>query len=242
IDGECNYGSEQLHNSVSNAHGYNCFATVDATEASEQLYTFYSSAGAENQFGCVAIKKKKNCILNTEYSESEYKRLKQKLIAHMKDTGEWGKFFPASMSPFYFQETAGYTYFPLTEEEAKRRSLNWRKESPSAADLAGVNAVDAAALDALTLSERKGAAVKCEVSGRPFKLTLAELKMYEKLGALVPTDHPDERHKRHVHSRGGFELFERFCEQTGEPILTTYSPDTPFVIWSNSAYAEEFDS
>ena len=35
----------------------------------------------------------------------------------MKKRGEYGEFFPASMSPFGYNETVAHEYFPLSKEE-----------------------------------------------------------------------------------------------------------------------------
>jgi hypothetical protein len=36
----------------------------------------------------------------------------------MKSTGEWGEFFPLSLSLFGYNETVAQDYFPLAQEEA----------------------------------------------------------------------------------------------------------------------------
>jgi len=69
--------------------------------------------GGREQFGCVGTKKAKHCILNKQYSEKEYENLSQKLIDHMKETGEYGEFFPAELSPFKYEETVANLYFPI---------------------------------------------------------------------------------------------------------------------------------
>lgn len=67
----------------------------------------------KNCFGCVGIKQKSFCIFNKQYSESEYKELTKKLIAHMKETGEWGELFPIELSPYPYEETQAQDYYPL---------------------------------------------------------------------------------------------------------------------------------
>ncbi|MEI8092146.1 MAG: hypothetical protein WCG98_08375 [bacterium] len=46
---------------------------------------FYSS----DLFGCVGLRHKQYCILNKQYTKSEYESLVGKLIEHMMTTGEW---------------------------------------------------------------------------------------------------------------------------------------------------------
>jgi hypothetical protein len=52
--------------------------------------------------------------LNKQYTKEEYEKLLPKIIAHMKKTGEWGEFFPISISPFNYEETPAMDYYPLT--------------------------------------------------------------------------------------------------------------------------------
>lgn len=69
---------------------------------------------SQNLFGCVGIKRKKYCILNTQYSKEEYESLMGKIIEHMKETGEWGEFFPMEISPYAYEESLANDYFPKT--------------------------------------------------------------------------------------------------------------------------------
>lgn len=40
---------------------------------------------------------------------------KAKIIEHMKSTGEWGQFFPLTLSPFAYNETAANYHFPFEQ-------------------------------------------------------------------------------------------------------------------------------
>ncbi len=46
----------------------------------------------------------------------------------MKSTGEWGEFFPHTMSPFGYNETCAQDYFSTTEKEIKTLGWNWYQE------------------------------------------------------------------------------------------------------------------
>ena len=81
------------------------------------LYSFHCR-NSSNLFACVSLRNKEYCILNKQYTKAEYETLVPKIIEHMKKTGEWGEFFPASISPFGYNETVAQEYFPLTREEA----------------------------------------------------------------------------------------------------------------------------
>ena len=49
------------------------------------------------------------------------------IIAHMKETGEWGEFFPATLSPHGYNETVAQDYFPLSKQDVEKRGWYWRE-------------------------------------------------------------------------------------------------------------------
>jgi len=64
-------------------------------------------------FGCSGLVNKKYCIFNKQYSEEEYKILREKIISNMKKSGEWGKFFPGYFAPNPYEESFSGFHFPL---------------------------------------------------------------------------------------------------------------------------------
>ena len=51
----------------------------------------------------------------------------------MKGELSWGEFFPASLSPFGYNETVANEYFPLTKDQAEKlgcgRMGKWREQN-----------------------------------------------------------------------------------------------------------------
>jgi hypothetical protein len=43
------------------------------------------------------------------------------IIERMMQDGEWGEFFPATMSPFGYNETVANEYYPLSKSEATEK-------------------------------------------------------------------------------------------------------------------------
>jgi len=43
----------------------------------------------------------------------------------MKETGEWGEFFPIALSPLTYNESVAQDVFPLSREEALQRGYHW---------------------------------------------------------------------------------------------------------------------
>ena len=57
-------------------------------------------------------------------------QLVSQIREHMTKTGEWGKFFPPTLSPFGYNETIANDFFPLEKEEALKRGFKWSDYEP----------------------------------------------------------------------------------------------------------------
>jgi len=67
----------------------------------------------QNCFGCCGLVNKQYCIFNKQYSKEEYEILRKKIISYMKETGEWGRFFPGYFAPNPYEESFSGFHFPL---------------------------------------------------------------------------------------------------------------------------------
>lgn len=219
---------------------YNCRFCTHELGRSVNLDYCYFAPYCEDCFGCVGLHHKKFCILNKQYSESEYKALVPKIIEHMggprKTEGfvgrgggdevsedpqsgseqrnhqrrEWGEYFPFSLSPFAYNETMAMDNFPLTKEEALKRGFRWD------------DALDAGA-------------------ERPFKVQKVDEKFYKDMGLPTPTVHPEVRHLARVALRNPRVLYDRVCGDCGCAVQTTHSPDRPEKVLCETCFQKVVD-
>ena len=160
----------------------------------EYIYYCIDTKKSQHCFGCVNMKGAKYCILNKQYTKKEYERLIPKIIEHMKETGEWGEFFPVSLSPFWYNETLAHEYFPLDMKEVLEKWWNW---SDYEAPFPKVEKI----IKASTLPENiedipddiLNWAIECEATKKPFRIIKQELDFYRKHGLPIPRRHPDKR-------------------------------------------------
>ena len=171
-------------------------------------------------FGCVGLRQKQYCILNKQYSREDYFKLKEKLIAHMKKTGEWGQYFPIEMSPFAYNESVANEYFPLTREGAISAGLKW-KGADQTANVKGVTAVP----DTLENvgDEILNETIICESSGKPFKLQKSELSFYRQLNLPIPTLHHNVRHQQRMNLRNARVLHSIRCDGCKQDVISTFA-------------------
>lgn len=215
------------------------FCSTCTTNISNLTYCFQITRSSD-LFGCVGVKDKKFCIFNKQYSEEEYKMLRDKIIAHMKEAGEWGEYFPADLSSFGYNETIAMDVFPLTKEEALQRGYNWCDyERPEPEVEKKVPANQLPQTIAEIPDDVLNWAIVCEKTGKPFRLTKPELEFYRKRSLPIPHNHPDQRHQARSDKRAPYQLFDRKCEKCQIDIQTTYASDRPEKVYCEKCYLKE---
>jgi len=221
----------------------------------------------ENTFGCVAVRKKQYCILNTQYSETEYKKLSSGIIEDMKQRGEWGEFFPPALSPFGYNETTAQQYFPLSPEEARRKGYTWQLPDPrqyqptiTAEDLPeSITDIPDSILNDIIQCLHKG---ECnEQCASAFRLIPSELQFYKQMNLPLPRLCSNCRHYARLTQRNPPKLWERVCQCAGSDsdnhayrntaahshgsthcdnkFQTAYAPEKPEIIYCESCYQLE---
>ena len=211
-----------------------CMTNVSDCEYCMQL------TGASHMFGCVGVKKREYCILNKQYEKEEYEELKKKLIAHMRETGEYGELPPKEMCAFAYNESIAMEYFPATKEETLARGYKWRDEVD---DMPDVEKIIPAEKLPETIEEVPDDvlnwAIRCEKTNRPFRIIQQELNYYRKYNLPIPHLHPDERHERRMKLRPPRKLCGRTCDKCKKEIQSTFSPERPETVYCESCYLNE---
>jgi len=197
-----------------------------------------SCHNSENLFGCVGIIKGNYFIFNKQYSKEDYEILKEKIIAHMKLTSEYGEFFPPQLSPFGYNETQGQVYMPMTKDEALSGGWKWEDRVPGTFGKETIKPEDIP--DAITdvsdslLKE----ALKCTKCTKTYNVTQPELQLYKKEKVPVPRLCPECRYERRIALRTPRKLWHRKCMKPGctNEFETSYSPDRPEIVYCETCY------
>ena len=198
-----------------------------------------SCQASKHGFGCIGLQHKDFCIFNKQYSEEQFKTLRQKLIEHMKRTGEWGKYFPYQTLPFAYNESAAQDYFPLSKEEAIRKGFRWRdieEEPPDVKKIVPADKLPDSIND--IPDDILDWAIACSATGKPFRIIKQELDFYRRMRLPLPRLHPEERHRRRMAMRNPYMLWKRSCANCQNNIQTTYSPDRTEIVYCERCYLE----
>ncbi|MBI5414979.1 hypothetical protein HZA38_05720 [Candidatus Peregrinibacteria bacterium] len=209
-----------------------CFYVFHSSEVWYSEHCHHSS----NLFGCVGLKNKKYCILNKQYTKEEYEKLREKIIKHMKKTGEWGEFFPTSISPFVYNETLASEYFPFSEEEATKRGYQWRNDDEKACLSQAYEISDCISDVSDTITSE---ILACESCKRNYRIIEPELKFYRDMNIPIPHKCPDCRHNDRMMLRNPRKLWERNCMKCTKKIASTYAPERPEKVYCEECYLKE---
>ncbi len=172
-------------------------------------------------FGCIGLKRHKNMILNKQYSAEEYKKMIEKIEAHMRSTGEYGHPFPSNLTPFPYNATLAFEHYPLNKKQAVELGYMWHDEED--------NQLSSAA-DLETLISKK--------SGKSYKIIPQEAKFYKKLQLPIPKITPHERYKELMAKQPPKKLIDTKCSLCGKEIKTVYSQKENFKIICEDCYSK----
>ncbi len=223
-----------------------CYEYIGAYQNVHTLFSLFSNQlqygiycdacyTSKNLFGCCGIRNAEYCILNKQYTKEEYEKLVPKIIEHMRSTGEWGEFFPATLSPFGYNETVAQEYFPLTQEVATGQGWRWHTEEDEKQKYLGPP-IDIARNIADVSDDICQKILLCEATGKPYKIIPQELQFYREMNIPIPRKCPDQRHKERIAQRNPRKLWNRDCSKCHKPITTSYAPERPEIVYCEQCY------
>ena len=126
---DCSGGGETelAYECLTPDHSYNSLSTIKSWKNRNVSYSI-DCHSSEELFGCVGIRSGRYMIFNKRYEKEEYFKLKEKIIEHMKKTGEYGEFFPSKYSPHGINETRALEQLEFSKEEAMNKGYKWEDE------------------------------------------------------------------------------------------------------------------
>lgn len=188
---------------------------------------------SKNLFGCIAINRGENCILNKQYSAEDYQILKAKIITHMgKDFGE---FFPTRLSPHAYNETVAQDFFPLTQENVASKGFAWKEKDLREYQNATTNLPDDITSTSDSLFQE---VLACENCSKNYKIIKQELAFYKQQNIPIPRLCADCRHFNRHTACNPRNLFESNCTVCAQQITTTFPPEHDEKVYCENCYQQ----
>lgn len=195
---------------------------------------------SKNLLGCIGLQHQQYCILNKQYSKEEFISLRERIIAHMRKTGEWGRYFPKQLSTFPYHESTASIFFPKAKDEAISEGFKWNTEGDMwSRDVRQTYKIPDNIRD--VPDSIVDETLACEVTGKNFKIIPQELSFYRQQNIPMPRRHPNQRYRDRLALRNPFTLFDRTCQKCNTPIKTTYMPSRPETVYCERCYLETVD-
>ncbi|MEW6617143.1 MAG: hypothetical protein AB1333_01855 [Patescibacteria group bacterium] len=228
-----------------------------------------------NIFACVGLRNKEYCIFNKQYSKEEYQSLKKKIIEDMNKNPyidakgreyRYGEFFPSELSPFAYNETLAYEFFPLTKDEILKQGYMWKemeekrytptkKHNELPDDINDVS--DDILADIIECAHKEKCNHGCTSA---FRIVKQELDFYKEAGLPLPHLCHNCRHCERTSQRNPLKLWNRQCQCVGtksengiytntakhhhegkcsNEFETSYSPEREEIVYCADCYQAE---
>ena len=242
------FSSELLYESHALVRSYNVFFTHLSYDNNDIQYCD-SCHNSNNLFGCCGIKKGSYMIFNKKYSKEEYLELREKIIEHMKKTGEYGEFFPTKFSPFKYNESHAQTYIPLSKKEAVEKGFGWEDNLPGTygkETITPENLPDS--IENVSDSITKEI-LKCENCGKNYNIVPNEFTFYKRENIPIPHFCYACRYKRRISLRLPRKLWHGQCmcerenhghkDKCQNEFETAYAPGRPETVYCEKCYQQE---
>ncbi|MFH0769790.1 MAG: hypothetical protein V1926_00245 [Candidatus Peregrinibacteria bacterium] len=238
LDSMGTIGSELSYHSVMDVYCYGIRFSFELNECKSCDYCAYCF-NCRDCFGCCGLFGKRYCILNRQYTEQEYRSLKENVIAHMQRTPlrppsgsyegqavEWGSFFPGHFAPNPYDESCSGFNFPLSLQE--QRTLGFRAAEKLERKTENMQSMDRIpdSVDALRPADESSITATVfwdDAFERPFKITKEDIAASRKLGIPLPSGYYIKRMQENLRWMPcDGELRETLCGKCGCTVLTSW--------------------
>jgi len=233
------YDSELLLECVGVGYSSRVIGSYWVEGQSQNVEYSFAIRGGENMFGCDGFKKAKYCILNKQYSEVDYKKIRAQIVAELQSKQLYGLAMSPEIAPFAYNETIAQDNFPLTKEQALKEGFRWQD------DIQITKGKETMKSEQIPdhIRDVKDSIVNevlgCISCGRNYKLIPAELQFYRKMILPVPRQCFYCRHQARLARRGPLTLYDRKCDHCQKDIKTNFAPGRPEIVYCESCYQKE---
>lgn len=163
------------------------------------IYYSYFLTSCSFCLWCIWLKNKSYCILNKQYTKEERYEKVDEIFTQMERDWQLWEFFPATMNPFYFNDTAAYLIDPSFTKEEVTKLWYLRRDEPIKVDIPEwaitVKSSELAQFESIDeqwnwkLDETVCKRVILDENGDAYRIIPMELEFLQKHGLPLPRKH-----------------------------------------------------
>lgn len=211
-----------------------------STKLSTNCEFVFNSKNLDNCFMCFGLQDKSYCVLNKQYSPSEYFALVDTIKCNMWKRGEYGDGLSIDFSAQAYNFSTASDSFPLTTEEIHRLG-GYVAHAPesNAGDTGMLTAEEISQTIEETSDSIIDSAIVCRISGKPFRITKSELQFYRVMKLPLPTIHPTIRLQDHFFVAPIGIKFITKCVKCSKDMCSAIDPKKGFMLYCEKCYQQE---
>lgn len=200
----------------------------------------FNSKNLHNCFMCFGLQNKSYCVLNKQYTEEEYFKIIDNLKLEMLNRGEYNDGLGFEFSAQSYNFSIGQTVYPLTDEETKNLGGYIAKEpETNVGDIEILNSDQLPQTIDKVTDDILNKAIKCEITGRPFRIISSELSFLRKVGLPLPTVHPYIRMENRWKVSHVGKKYKAVCAKCDKGIDSYLDPEDKFILYCEDCYKRE---
>ncbi len=191
-------------------------------------------------FMSFGLRDKSYCVLNVQYSKEEYYKLIDKIKVQMLENEEYGDGIGMEFSAQAYNFSMGQTYFPLSDDEIIKLSGYVAKEpETNVGDTRILTASEIPQTINLVSNDIIDYAIKCEITGKPFRITSSELQFYRTMNLPLPTIHPVVRIEKNLLLIPYGKKYLVNCIKCQNQTYSIFDPKDDFIFYCEQCYQQE---
>ena len=153
-----------------------------------------------------------------------------------KNEYRYGEYFPVEFSPWAYNETSAYEFFPISRKEVISKGFVWREPDSKEYEAATVSIADN--INEVTDNIIEDI-LKCDTCGKNYKIIKMELDFYRRMNLPIPRLCSLCRDRSRIKQLNPIKIFSRKCAKCSKEIETSYAPDRAEIVYCESCYQQE---
>jgi hypothetical protein len=200
----------------------------------------FNSKNLSNCFMCFGLQNKSYCVLNRQYEPKEYFSLIDEIKTEMLEHGEYANGPGMEFSAQAYNFSLAQISYPLSNEEILKLEGYVAKEPDT--NVGDLRILDPEAVPPTideTTDEILDDAIRCAVTGRPFRIIESELAFYRKIKLPLPVTHPALRMEGNQRLAPPGKRYSAFCAKCQKPIDSLFDPNKGFKLYCENCFQRE---